>query len=335
MINQSLPMYIGEISEPEIRGTLGSGITLVLISGCTAINLIGGLLDIQATALICATIPLITLMTFCWMPESPYYYIIKGRWEEAKQSLQYLRKQSEVDEELNTIREHVEQQMKTPTSYSSIFINPFNRKIFLIVIFVRIVQQLSGLAAVTMFLLLIFVESGLSIPPLVATMIFLIVQMISTTFCTIYCDKFGRVPLLMISLIGAGLSSFSVGSYFFARDFLELDMQAYSYVPLVGMLCYIVVFSIGYGTMPTLIAAELFPTNIKSKGMCLSHYVFAICVFTSSKLFLTLHSSFGMYMPFMVYTVGAVFGLFFTWFCVPETKGKSLQEIQRIFNSKA
>lgn len=324
-----VPIYIGEISESKVRGVIGSGMTLSIIVGVLVINIVGGLNTIRTTALLASCVPVFTLMTFSWMPDSPYFCIMKGKLELAQSNLRRLRGVENIDKEFNRICKTVQSQMENPATFVTVLSIKENRKAWFIMVGLRIIQQMSGISAVTYFLLPIFQETGMTLSPLIATIIFIAAEVAATACCSLTVDRFGRVPLLILSLIGATLSLFSIGSYFFYRDYMHGDVEQYHYVPLVAMLCYIITFSLGYGTLPSLMASELFATNIKSKALCLTHFIFASFVFGASKTFLYLQNEFGLYVPFWVYAGSAFIGIFYTWLCVPETKGKSLDEIQR------
>lgn len=84
----AVPMYLGEIAGPSIRGLLGSSCSVTYIFGILLINCVGLYLSIPVTALISSVLPVFLLFTFIWMPESPYYLIMRGRLEDARRSLQ-------------------------------------------------------------------------------------------------------------------------------------------------------------------------------------------------------------------------------------------------------
>lgn len=96
-----VPMYIGEIADPKVRGMLGSSCSVTWIAGFLVINVIGSYLSIKTAALVSSIVPGFLFLTFLWMPESPYYLLMRSRPEDARKSLQRLKKSEDVSEDLN------------------------------------------------------------------------------------------------------------------------------------------------------------------------------------------------------------------------------------------
>nr|CAI5852447.1 unnamed protein product [Callosobruchus analis] len=97
----TVPMYLGEVSEPDIRGMLSSLGTVCISLGILLINIIGNYLPIDTTAYISSTFPIVLLLTFIWVPESPTYLLQKNQIGAAKKNLILLRGQEEGEKELN------------------------------------------------------------------------------------------------------------------------------------------------------------------------------------------------------------------------------------------
>lgn len=112
-----------------------------------------------------------------------------------------------------------------------------------------------------------------------------------------------------------------------------LDTSQLGWVPLFGMLGYIVGMCAGIALVPTLMLGELFPAKVKGKAMCLNNVVSGIDALIVTKAFQLLVSNYGMFSPFAVFAVCSVVGVFYSYLCIPETKGKSLEEIQQYLKS--
>ncbi|CAH0546084.1 unnamed protein product [Brassicogethes aeneus] len=108
----AVPMYVVEISDPKVRGLLGSSCSVTWIIGILLINIIGSYLSIFWTAIVSSFIPLIACVTFVWMPESPYYLLMRDREADAKESLRKFHKVQDVDDEILRIKESLETQKK-------------------------------------------------------------------------------------------------------------------------------------------------------------------------------------------------------------------------------
>ncbi|KAF5272316.1 hypothetical protein FQA39_LY07917 [Lamprigera yunnana] len=325
----AVPMYLGEIANPEIRGFLGSGCSITWIFGMLLINILGSYLSISITAIISSVIPVILIVTFTWMPESPYYLIIKNRSEDAKKSLRIFKRTNDVDDELRRLTTAVNEQNTNTGKFFDLFTVKSNRKAVLVMMGMRAVQQCSGTMAIAFYAHTIFENAGDDISSSTATIIYFGVQLLLSTFSSIIVDRTGRRPLLILSIVGAATALFIEGSYFYIKlNHSELNVTRFSYIPIVALIMYVVLFGIGLQAIPILLLGELFSTNVKAFALGLADIYFNIVATIVSKFFQVVKDNYGIHVPFFVFTGCCIIGLFFIIYCVPETKGKTLEEIQ-------
>lgn len=325
-----VPMYIGEVAEPRIRGVLGSSISVSFILGILFINCVAPFFSIPTTAFISLTFPLLLIAVFMWMPETPYFLIMKGKIQEAKKSLQFLRRMNNVDAELNKLTIDVERQISEPGRIADLFRIPSNRKALAIMFGLRTAQQFSGVSAFGLYTHTIFTQAGGDISANLSVIIYTATQILLTFGGSFFIDMFGRKPVLLISCIGSTFILMIEGLYFYFKDMTDYDTSVISWLPLAGMLAYVCLFSIGLGTVPNLMLGELFSASVKGKALFLLNIYYAVLISTISKLFQAMADNFGMYVPFMIFSSFCLLGTIFSHFCVPETKGKTLEEIQQI-----
>lgn len=121
-------MYLGEIADPKIRGLLTSVCPTCIAFGILLINILGAYLPLDTTAFVATILPILLLVTFTWMPESPYFYLMHGREEEARKSLQIFRGVKDVSVELTRISKAVREQHENKGSYLDLFRVKSNRK---------------------------------------------------------------------------------------------------------------------------------------------------------------------------------------------------------------
>lgn len=124
----AVPMYLGEIAEPKTRGLLASVCPVSIVIGILLINILGTFLPLDTVAFIAISLPVLLLATFSWMPESPYFYVMWGRFREAEKSLQALRGCQDVSEELNRISASVKEQNENKGKLLDLFTDKSNRK---------------------------------------------------------------------------------------------------------------------------------------------------------------------------------------------------------------
>lgn len=324
-----LPMYLCEIADPRIRGVLGSSLSVAFIGGILLINCYGSYVSIYTGALISISIPLLFILTFTFMPESPYYFLMRSRNEDAKKTLKRLRMKEDVEDELDRLSKDVQRQISQPGRIKDLFMNATNRKAFFIILGLRTIQVYSGLAAFNVYTQMIFEKAGGHVSPSVSSIIYTATQMSVTFFGSILADKFGRKPMVILSCAISASLLVVEGFYFYFQEHGS-DMTAFKVVPLIGMMLYIVSFSLGLGVAPNLMLGELFAANVKAKALSIMTIYFAISISTSSKLFHFLDLHFGMHVPFFTFSVVCFSGILFGYYCLPETKGKTLEEIQQI-----
>lgn len=128
----AVPMYLGEIAEPKMRGLVASVCPVLIVFGILLINVLGAYLPLNTVAFVSVSIPVLLLLTFSWMPVSPYFYLMHGQLNEARCSLQALRGYENVTEELNRIFTAVREQNESKRRFLDLFTVKSNRKGLLI-----------------------------------------------------------------------------------------------------------------------------------------------------------------------------------------------------------
>ncbi|KAF2880842.1 hypothetical protein ILUMI_25331 [Ignelater luminosus] len=263
------------------------------------------------------------------LPETPYFLLKKEQEGKARESLKILRWTNNVEDELVSLTKDVKRQISESGTFKDIFTIPTNRKALLLSIAIRGAQQLSGLPAFAVYTQFMFQQAGGDISASTSAILYngLIWILVSAfAFCV---DRFGRKPLMTFSSFASGVVLLIEATYFYVDQYHIIDTTDLKWMPLAGMLTYIVVCSSGLGILPTLMLSELFSASIKSKALCVLHISFSIYILTISKLFQVLTSNFGLYVPFYLFSGCCFLGTIFSYYCMPETKGKTLEEIQQ------
>lgn len=264
----AIPIYICEISEPAIRGALGNSFTVALVSGIFLINCYGSYISLRSSAYISISIPLLFLVTFIWMPESPYYLLMKGKLEKARSSLRWLRHIRNVDDELVRLTADVERQMSEPSSIKAIFSIRSNLKAFLILMGLRTAQHFTGGAYVSFYNQVIFQRTEANVSATTSSIIFHFMLFFVSLCAITLVDCFGRKPLLMVSAGVSSVAFLAEGIYFYYQ-YYEHDVSSFHWVPITALLSYTVVRGSGLLSIPTLMAGELLSASVKSKVVAL------------------------------------------------------------------
>ncbi|KAJ8930371.1 hypothetical protein NQ314_016835 [Rhamnusium bicolor] len=330
-----IPMYLGEIAEPKIRGLLGSIFPVTIILGLLLINILGAFLPLDTAAHISVVVPVLLLIIFPWMPESPYFYLMKGNMAEARKSLQTFRGVENVSVELERVSNELEKLKQTEGSVFQLFTVKSNRKGMIITLGLRGLQQLSGTTTIIYYANTIFNESKGFISPSFSTIIYFTVQLFFAVIASFTVDFSGRRPLLIISTVGTALSLFVNGVYFYLKKCTNVDTTEADFIPIAALLCFVVLFSIGLQTIPILILGEIFSTDVKGFALSLVDIYASVVGTIVAKYFHWTNEAYGMHVPFLTFASCCIIGLFFIIFYVPETKGKTLEDIQMELREKS
>lgn len=326
----SLSMYIGEVATPKVRGTWGNLMTFSLYFGQVLMNIIGSYRSIPEASYICLCFPILFFCAFIFMPESPYFYLIKGHDKKAYKSLQKLRRKSNVDEELSKLKSDVDRQMSESGTWKDLFTITANRKALYAALFLRASQQFAGIACFGQYTQYIFEQSGGDFSPSTSAIIFSSLCWIFNFIACFTLDKFGRRTSYIYSLLFSGISLSIATVYFTLQKFdTNINLQPVNWIPLASMISYVFFYSFGIGIIPTLMMGELFSASIKSKGLQVTNIIFGVMVSSITKLFHLLDSSFGLFAPYLFFSVGCFVSTVLAFYFVPETKGKTLEEIQQ------
>ncbi|XP_018561906.1 facilitated trehalose transporter Tret1-2 homolog [Anoplophora glabripennis] len=326
----SVPMYIGEISTPKVRGVWGNALTFAIYLGQFIITVTGSYCDVKRTSYICICFPLIHFILFYFMPESPYFYIMKGRFQEARETLTRLRKKHDVEEDFLLLKADVQRQMSESGTWKDLFTIDSNRKALFAGIFLRASQQLGGISTFAVYTQYIFEKSGGNLDPQVSSMIFVGATCLLNLVGAYTLDLFGRRLSYIVSLVSCGVVLLIESIYFYIDQFeTQIDIKFLNWIPITGMMAFVLFFSIGLGIVPTLMLGELFSASIKAKGLSVLIVVFGIFVSTITKLFHLLTTNFGLFSPFLLFSINCFLSTILAIYLIPETKGKTLEQIQQ------
>lgn len=329
-----IPIYVGEIAEPRVRGTWGNLFTVNVYTGQFIINTVGSFWDMRTTAVVFAIIPMIHIMASRFLPESPYYLIMKGKESEAVASLRKLRWKQDVQKELETLKEVVRKQTQESGGFLDLFATPSNRRACFITVGNRLLQLFSGLPAFSFYTQYIFQQSGGDISKSTSSIIFTGTLLITVIIISGFAlERFGRRPAMITSSSICALCLAVEAIYFYIDENNLADTSRLKWIPLAGLVSFVIACSLGLGLVPSLMLSELFPASVKAKAMCLNNITFALGIITVAKIFQLLTSNFGLFVPFTFFCSCCIVAVMFSYFCIVETKGKTLDEIQHSLGS--
>ncbi|KAH9314347.1 hypothetical protein KI387_022974, partial [Taxus chinensis] len=305
---------------------------LFVTIGTLTVYLLGMLLNWRIVALIGIIPSIILAMGLFLIPESPRWLAKVGRDKDFKEALQALRgKQYDVTHEATEIMVYVEELESLPKARISDLFQRSHAPAVIVGVGLMVLQQLGGINGIIFYASAIFKAAGYSSGQMASVGI-AILQVPMTAVGALLMDKSGRRPLLMIAAGGMSVSCFVVGLSFYILGHSHQSALKLlgSRLALIGLLAYIGTFSLGMGGIPWIIMSEIFPINMKGIAgslVSLTAWLGGLVVTVTFNFLLSWSAT----ASFFIFCGVCAFTVVFVAKLVPETKGRTLEEIQSSF----
>jgi len=331
------PMYIAEIAPPKIRGNLVAWNQFAIIFGMLVIYFVNfgisktGSGDAWLNSIgwrymfLSGTIPAaLFLLLLILVPETPRFLMLKGNESGARAVLAKLVTPEEGEKELCEIRASLSENHSGKLfSYGALVV--------LIGVTVSIFQQFVGINVVLYYATDIFKGMGMTTnASLLQTIIVGGVNLVFTMVAILSVDRFGRKPLQIIGAVIMAVSMITLGANFW--------LGGKGMIALVSMLVYTAGFAVSWGPVTWVLLSEIFPNQIRGTAMALAVAVQWIANYLVSWSFPILNDNpylvqhFKHGFAYWIYGVMSVFAALFMWRFVPETKGRSLEEMEKLWH---
>lgn len=335
------PMYVSEVADVKIRGALGTLIAVNVFTGSLLMVSIGPWVSYEILGSVALLIPLIFVIVFLCFPESPYYLAAKGKHQEAMGVLSFFKGiddreevRKELDIILQAINQHSESSGNWKERFHQLLMQMNNRKALLIVSGLLLTQQLSGNFSMMQYIQnLLEKTNNIGLEPHVSTIIIIASGLVAGTAATLTVDRYGRRPLLMFSTIGCTMTLGVFATYLYI-DSKHVDISSVNFIPIIDMVLFQIAFQLGLGTLPNALIGELFPGNVKGIAAASLTVLDGILTFTVVKLYSPVSNAYGEYMVFAIFTISCFLAFFFVFAFIPETKKRTLNEIQEILSQR-
>jgi SP family arabinose:H+ symporter-like MFS transporter len=319
------PLYISEIAPARIRGALVSVNQMAIVTGILCAYFVNWILIGAGPSnwrWMFATAALPSVLFFglvLGVPESPRWLVKQGK---DGQALGVLARISSLDVASSEVRSIKETLALEHGSFGELF-KPGFRTALLIGIVLAVFQQITGINAVIYYSPRFFESAGLARgTAILQSTVVGLVNMLFTIIAIVLVDRVGRRPLLLIACGGMGVSFILLGAAF------KFQLFSGAWVLLFTLL-YIAFFAMAMGPIVWVVIAEIFPTRIRGRAMAVATVALWLADFAVSLTFPViadrLHESFA----FWLYAGMCVLDFFFMLFILPETKGRTLEDIER------
>ncbi|XP_011175705.2 facilitated trehalose transporter Tret1 [Solenopsis invicta] len=330
-------MYIGEIASPSTRGAGGTASTIMFNFGIFVMFVIGPYLSISAAAAIWLAVSVGFTITFWFMPESPYYLVMTNKIDEAEAALEKLRGKVDVLEELQTIVRSMsdERQRRKTGGIRKLMTTRASLRAFIIINIITITHQVGGFFLLLAYSRILFKSAELQIiSDHTANIMLGAIQVVSATITIFLIDKLGRKPLILFSGLIAATSNFVIGIFFYAKEYLNADVSAYSTALLIAAMLLVFAFNCGLLPMQMIFMSEMFVTEVKALATCLlatASGCFAV-IAAKAYILVAVTWNYGHSVPYLAFFAIVTVCTILILHLSPETKGKTFVQIQKELN---
>ncbi|XP_017752576.1 PREDICTED: facilitated trehalose transporter Tret1-like [Eufriesea mexicana] len=324
----ALSLYLSEIANPKIRGSLIVMNVNASSFGMFLGNAMGPYLSMEIFGYVSLVPNILFMILFSLIPESPYHYLLHGDIDKAEASLKWFRREADVKAEMQDLQEFVDGAETNIFLKLKEFLMPSNLKKPLIVIGVYVFSYVSGYSALNSYAEIILTKSEISIKPSIVVTILGLSTIVAGSTVTLLVDKLGRKYLLIMSSIGTSISLALLGLHFHLLS-LEYDPKSLTWLPIFALLFFNLSMSCGLQPIPNTLLGEMFTANLKTMASLCVSTSNALLSFTSTKTYQPLLDLIGDKFVYWSYSICLLFSVPYVHFLIPETAGKSLLEIQR------
>ena len=336
------PMYIAEIAPAAVRGRMVSFNQLHIVLGITAaffsnyLILRLGHLDLPLLATLriedwnwrwmlgIGALPSIMFFLLLFtVPESPRWLAMHGRLDVARRVLSRAHGTALAEAELAEVRSSLAHEVgKSEPRLREIWA-PELRFVMMIGLIVGVLQQITGINAVFFYAPVIFEQAGASADAAFEQAVYVgLVNLVFTVIALLLIDRLGRKPLLMLGTAGIAISMGVLAYGFSVEDGLHARLV------LFGVLAFVASFAVSLGPIMWVLLSEIFPNRIRGVAISFVGLVNSAVSFGVQLIFPWELENLGNSRPWLIYGVFAVLGLLLIWRLLPETRGKSLEELE-------
>lgn len=326
-----VPLYISEISPTEIRGALGSvnqlficiGILAALVAG---LPLAGNPLWWRTMFGIAIVPSILLALGMAMSPESPRWLVQQGKFSHAEAAIKTLYGKDRVVEVMHELKAGGEGSMEQDAGWFDLFSKRY-RKVVSVGAALFLFQQLAGINAVVYYSTSVFRSAGIA-SDVAASALVGASNVFGTCIASSLMDRQGRKSLLMTSFTGMAASMLLL-----SLSFTWKVLAPYSgTLAVLGTVLYVLSFSLGAGPVPALLLPEIFASRIRAKAVALSLGMHWISNFVIGLYFLSVVTKFGISTVYLGFASVCLLALLYIAANVVETKGRSLEDIERELN---
>ncbi|CAH0597771.1 unnamed protein product [Chrysodeixis includens] len=325
-----IPPYIEDIAEKQILPTLANFYHVHFSCGVLFGYVIGLVENTSWLTVLCASVPTAFFIAFIFLPESPAYLMSQGKYHQALAALRYFRGiDNDIDSEIKQLKERIRNSAKIKVTFKELFGTRSNVKALIVSFGLMVFQQMSGIYPVLFYAKTIFEKFAISLNPPSAAIILGFCLVSSTYFSTMLLKVVRRRVLLMVSFAAMAVNLSCLGIYYHLKA-SNLSPSS-TWVPLFTLCLFVSFYASGVGPIPWLMLREIFPPHMTRRATALTAGFHWFLAFGVTKLYQNLVDMVKPGWTLWAFAITCIIGIIFVYFFVPETKDRTLQEIQDEF----
>ncbi|KAG4071907.1 hypothetical protein HA402_006068 [Bradysia odoriphaga] len=334
-----LPVFVAEIADTKVRGALGSLFILCVNIGILLAFVLGHVCSYVMMPIILSAVPIIFFVGMCFFPESPQYLMQSGQETEAKKAYCFYRNiEPQQNHEMDLLHDELDKfkpvivskdDKENYKSTWSAFNTPVARKAVFLGVALLALKQFTGNTTMLNYAGEIFKVSGSHLGPNMSAIIIGIIQLVGTFTPTLLVDRAGRKVLLVVSSGLTGIGLVCLGVYMCLQS-KGYDLTGLGLIPLISFSVVLFAQSCGVVPLPFVVISEILPREAKAIGSTICMVVLWGFAFIMVKTFPIIAATVGMYGCWFLFAGVAFGGVIFVLAVLPETKGKSFDEIMEI-----
>ncbi|KAK9508014.1 hypothetical protein O3M35_007765 [Rhynocoris fuscipes] len=304
LVLTAAPIYIAEISSSNIRGALEANIIFSSTLGVFYSYFIASYFSFTNCIYLSMILPILFFITFIFMPESPYYYLMIKNELEANKTLSWLRANDNINEEINEIKKTVDDDMNRKTGFKDLFATDSDCRIFAIVQLVNSAGIFCGIVSISELTEQTFNEVPLVWFTIDQISITIAVLLSFSSFIAIFfSDTIGRRILLIVSSIALTIANFIITLFYYLHEKTSINATSYIWLLYTGLFILCIFCNLGAFQLTRAIQAEFFPSHTRATGGALTGLLASLQLFIILKIYLPIKHLFGLYMNFLIYTL--------------------------------
>lgn len=331
-----LPMYLAEIAGPSRRGALSSFFQGMWYLGVLYEYSIGAFFGFNGLTWFSIGPPIVFMAIFSFCPESPYFLLMRGRTEEAKRVLAWLRglNLETIAPELKAIEDTIQEERKEKGSWKDIVGTANGRRALVIALILGTTEIMSGLTTVLSYVTDTFAQTSGDPQEADLVTIFLGVTLILVTLVSAcLSDRLGRRPLLIGSGYAGALTLGATSAFYYISEYTTFDTSLFKWLPYITIILFMNLMSFGIGSLIPALQSELFPNSTRGIACGISTFWITFLSFICLKMYQVIGDNIGYCFNYALFTIFTFFGTTCIFFLLPETKGKTFSEIQEILHT--